>query len=488
MKPNKVVEQVAVATKWSTFTEIIAKLISPVTNMVLARILTPDAFGVIATITMIVSFADMFTDAGFQKYLIQHEFKTKEEFSKSACVAFWTNFVFSILFWCVIFIFSNKIAFLVGNTGLGHVITIAALSLPLTSFSSIQMAYYKKEFKFKTLFLVRIIGVLTPIFITIPLAFFTKNYWSLIIGNLLGNIVNAILLTKYSKWKPYFYYDLKILKQMFSYSWWVLLETVSIWLTINIDIFIVGTYLSPYYLGIYKISMNTVEQLLSIIISSTLAPLFSALSRLQKNKKEFEEMYCNYMNAIGMIVIPMGVGIYLYKDFITRFFLGNQWENAVNFIGLWGLSCSVSSIFTMYSSAFYSAKGKPKFSFISQVLHLIVLIPVLIIASKYNFETLYISRCLVRLEFVLVQIVILWYYFEMSTFKIIKQLFSSIYSTFIMSLIAYLLKALFKGMIWDFISIIICILIYFINMYIFNRKDLMNNLLTLGIKINKLSR
>ena len=445
MKTKEVTKQVAVATKWAAFTEIIAKLISPITNMVLARILTPDIFGVVATITMIISFADMFTDAGFQKYLIQHDFKNKEEFDKSACVAFWTNFAFSVLFWIIIFIFSDRIAFLVGNPGLGHVIMIAAFSLPLTSFSSIQMAYYKKEFEFKVLFFIRIIGVLIPIFITIPLAFITKNYWSLIIGNLVGNTITAILLTKYSKWKPSFFYDLKILKYMFSFSWWVLLETMSIWLTINIDIFIIGTYLSSYYLGIYKTSMTIVEQLISIIISSTLAPLFSALSKLQKNKKDFEDMYCNYMKAVGMIVIPMGVGIYLYKNFITVFFLGNQWKDAINFIGLWGLSCSVSSIFTTYSSVFYSAKGKPKFSFISQLLHLIILIPVLIVSSKYNFRILYISRCLVRLEFVLVQIFILWFYFKMSTLKLIKQIFPSVCSTFIMILIAYLLKIISRG-------------------------------------------
>ena len=153
MKTKEVTKQVAVATKWAAFTEIIAKLISPITNMVLARILTPDIFGVVATITMIISFADMFTDAGFQKYLIQHDFKNKEEFDKSACVAFWTNFAFSVLFWIIIFIFSDRIAFLVGNPGLGHVIMIAAFSLPLTSFSSIQMAYYKKNLNLKFYFL-----------------------------------------------------------------------------------------------------------------------------------------------------------------------------------------------------------------------------------------------------------------------------------------------------------------------------------------------
>ena len=85
------------ATKWSAVTEIAAKLVAPLTNMALARLLTPDAFGVIATITMIVSFVEVFTDAGFQKYLVQHEFKDETDREQSTCVAFWSNLSLSIV-------------------------------------------------------------------------------------------------------------------------------------------------------------------------------------------------------------------------------------------------------------------------------------------------------------------------------------------------------------------------------------------------------
>ena len=67
-------KQVVTATKWSAITEIAAKLVAPVSTMVLARLLTPDAFGILVTATMVISFVEIFTDAGFQKYLIQHNF------------------------------------------------------------------------------------------------------------------------------------------------------------------------------------------------------------------------------------------------------------------------------------------------------------------------------------------------------------------------------------------------------------------------------
>ena len=67
------------ATKWSTFAEITAKLFSPIATMFLARLLEPEAFGTIATITVIISFTEVFTETGFQKYLIQRDFKSQNE-------------------------------------------------------------------------------------------------------------------------------------------------------------------------------------------------------------------------------------------------------------------------------------------------------------------------------------------------------------------------------------------------------------------------
>ena len=143
------------ATVWSTVTEIVAKLITPIVNMVLARLLVPEAFGIVATITMIISFAEIFTDAGFQKYIIQHEFEDDEDLDNSTNVAFWTNLCFSIVICALIFVFRHKLAILVGSRGFGNSISIASILIVIASFSSIQMARYKRDFDFKNLFKIR---------------------------------------------------------------------------------------------------------------------------------------------------------------------------------------------------------------------------------------------------------------------------------------------------------------------------------------------
>ena len=94
--------KVVSATKWATIGEVAAKLVTPITSMVLARLLTPEAFGVVTTLTMIITFAEIFTDAGFQKYLVQHEFVDERDRDESTNVAFWSNLAMSLLIWGII--------------------------------------------------------------------------------------------------------------------------------------------------------------------------------------------------------------------------------------------------------------------------------------------------------------------------------------------------------------------------------------------------
>ena len=238
LNTNDIKEQTSVATRWSSLTEIATKIISPIVNMILARLITPEAFGIVATVTMITSFADIFTDAGFQKFLVQHDFRSKDELDQNTNVAFWTNLTISMLLYALIFVFSEQLAKLVGNEGLGIVIAVASLSLPMTSFSSIQTARFKRDFDFRTLFYVRIITSLIPIVVTVPLAIISRSYWALVIGTLACNLITAVVLYIKSPWKPKFYYNGIQFKGMFSYSWWILLESVAVWLTSYIGTFI----------------------------------------------------------------------------------------------------------------------------------------------------------------------------------------------------------------------------------------------------------
>lgn len=457
---NSLKSRVGNAARWSSITELCAKLVAPVSSMILARLLTPDAFGVVATINIIISFTDMFTDAGFQKYLIQHEFDLDDDIVESTNVAFWTNLAISILIWLSIIIFRNQLAALVGNPDKGNVLAISCITLPMTSFSSIQMALFKREFDFKSLFYTRILGVCIPLFVTIPLAFLLRSYWALILGMIIKNFSDAIILTISSKWKPTFYYSFARLKEMLSFSIWTLFEQISIWLTSYIGTFIVGIYLSNYYVGLYKTSMSTVTQFTTLITSATTPVLFSALSRLQNNNVEFENTFLKFQRLVGLLIMPMGIGMFLYKDLITTILLGSQWTEASMFIGVWGLTSSLGILLNNFCSEVYRALGKPKVSLAIQLIHLVFLVPSLIFSAKQGFVTLYWARSLIRFQLYICQIIVMSFITKISFSKMLGNLYPSVVGSLSMCLLALGLQWIGDGIIWSLCSISICAIFY----------------------------
>ena len=477
---NKIVK----ATKWSAITEIMSKLVSPITTMVLARLLTPDAYGVVATMTMIISFTEIFSEAGFSRYIIQHEFKDNNDKYKSANVAFLTNMALSLFLWGIIALIRNPLAEWVGNPGLGHVIVIACVSIPIHAVSTIQKALYQRDFDFKMLFYARIIGISIPFLVTIPLAFHLRNYWALIIGTIVINTANALILTLRSKWKPNFkYYSIARLKEMFSFSMWVVLDTILIWFTEYIDIFLIGRYLNEHYLGIYKTSTNLVGQIVALITATILPIMLPALSRVQNDKAQMREMVLKFQKMTGIILLPLGVGILIFSDLLVKIMLGSQWMEASGFVGLWGLMSAITIIFARFCSYIYPAVGKPRLSVLSQALHLVALVPAVMISVQYGFEALYITRSLIRIEGIVVNLIIAYCLIQITFRHYVHNITPEVVSSLVMGVSAYLLLSINDNVGISFVWITVCIIIYFVLLRLFPQEKKL--LAELGSKIFK---
>lgn len=460
MESKEINNKVVTSVKWSSLGEVAAKFITPFTSMILARLITPEEFGVIATVNMVSSFADIFIDAGFQKYLIQKTFKSQEELENNANVAFWTNIGISLLIWIFIFIFSEQIAIFAGNPGLGNVIIISSVSIIFVAFSSMQTAIYKKKFDFKILFGIRMLGVVVPVIVTVPLALKGFSYWSVIVGTLVTRIITAIVLTWKSDWKPKVYFNTVVLKSMFSFSIWILIESILLWMTSYCDIFLLGQKMDSYYLGLYKNSITIVNGLFNIIVSATSTVLLSALAAIKENDEEYNEMFFSFQRIVGMLLIPIGVGILIYRDLVTDILLGNQWQEASLLVGLWGLVNSVTILTGQYISIIFTSKGRPKLAVLSQILQLVEMIPLLLIGLEFGFTGLVITRCIARVLYGVINLILAKVYLKMSIFNIIKNLVPSIICSFGMGLIGVCLLQFSTSVFWKIVTIFIDVLIY----------------------------
>ena len=457
---NQVRGKLGHATKWSTLTELGVKLVGPITNAVLARLLAPETFGVVATLTMVVSFAEIFTDAGFQKYLVQHDFKDEDHLNLCTNVAFWTNLAFSMLFWIGIAAFAEPIANLVGSPGCGPAVTVMSLQIPLLAFSSIQMARYRRKLDFKGLFIVRMITAFMPLVITVPLALYFHSYWALVIGTLCRDVVTAIILTVRSDWKPRLCYSFEELKQMLSFSIWTIVENVTIWMGNYVGVFIVGLALSEHFLGLYRTTMSTVNGLINIVATASMQVLFAGLSRCQNDREQTREIFFRFQRMLSLLMIPLGVGIFLYRDLVTDILLGSQWTETADFVGLWGLCSALTIVLSNVNSELFRSHGKPGLSVLSQCLHLAVLIPTLIICMDKGYGALTLARSLLRLQLVIVTMLIARFTMGIRITEVLKNVCPAMLASMGMWGVGYLLRMVSEHIVWQLSGVVICVLVY----------------------------
>lgn len=463
--------KIVTATKWSAITEVMAKLVTPITSMVMARLLTPESFGIVATFSIIISFADIFSDAGFSRYLIQREFVNDEERKNSTHVAFWSNLILSFLFWTIIAIFNEPLAKMVGSPGLGKVLIVVCAGIPMTGFCTIQTALFKRDFDFKTLFWLRLVSILIPLFVTIPLAYILRNYWAIVIGTLSSQFANALVITIKSQWKPKLYYSFSVLRKMLSFCMWSLVDSILVWATCYADIFFIGKMLNAYYLGLYRTSIAVVGQIVSLITAIVLPVIMPSLSRLQNDIPEMRRTLLKFQKTTGIILLPLGIGVFVFQDLITEVMLGSQWAEAAAFLGLWGLMEAVTVIFARFCSPVYPAIGKPRTSVIVQVSHLVILIPAIIISGQYGFKALYITRSLVRLELVLVNLIAVYVMIKQSPWKMFLNIIPQLVCSALMAAVGLGLLRINDGMICSFLWVFVCVCVYFFSLYYIFPKE-----------------
>lgn len=388
--------------------QVASKLISPITTIVLARLLTPEAFGVVALSTMVTSLSSMFSDAGFQRYLVQRAFRDKEEEGQYASVAFWTNMGVSCAIVLLIALFQDSLAEFIGCPGLGLMLVVSSLSLPLTALVSVQTALYQKCLDFKTLFGSRFGSSLLIFLVAVPMAYFGCGYWSLVVSTLASNAFLAIWLTALSTWKPSLFYSFAMLGKMLSFGVWILLESFATWLNTWLGTFIISQLLTETYIGYYNTSVNMATSITSVITSAILPVAFSTFAKLKLDKSRFEHVFFVMQKYLAMCMIPVAVGCLVFRELVTTLLLGDQWLDASLFFGCWMFVGCTVVVFGNLCSEAYRAFGMPRYCVLVQVVYLVPFVPTLYLGASQGWGVFSLLVPAGRLSLCLIHLVVAW--------------------------------------------------------------------------------
>jgi O-antigen/teichoic acid export membrane protein len=379
--------KVVSAAKWSAFAEIASKGITPIIFIVLAWILTPKDFGLVAIATMVISFSQIFWDAGLSKALIQRQ----GDVEKTANIVFWTNMILGIVIYGLLFLSASFIAHLFKEPLAEAVIKVQGLQIILASLCSVQTALFQKELNFKKLFYVRLLTSVLPGFASIPFALWGYGYWALVMGSLVGAFGQVILLWWINPWRPQFEYDFGLMKALFPFGLWVSGSALLGWCFLWVDSLIVGIYLDVQQLGLYRTGNTLVMMVFGIVLSPILPILFSMFSRMQDNIERLKNALLKSTKIIIIVAFPISMGLFIGSELVSSIIFSDKWQGVDQVIEMMALVHGLAWLVGANGEA-YKGIGKPDIETKIMSLSIFFHLTLYLIIIKYGLAAFLFGR------------------------------------------------------------------------------------------------
>ena len=204
-----------------------------------------------------------------------------------------------------------------------------------------------------------------------------------------------------------------------------------------------------------------VNSIFSIVTAAVTPVLFSVLSRLQDEKEQFNTTFLNVQKCVCMLLLPMGIGIFFYRDIVTDILFGSNWAEAADIIGIMAVTIAVRTIFVRLYSDVYRAKGRFFLPLVLQIVDLIILIPTCMISVNHGFWSLVYARAAIQLDLIIPELIIVFIVCGITPWKTLKNISHSLIACVAMSAVILIIRDVNDTLWWSFVSVFCCILIYF---------------------------
>ena len=304
---------------WVYLASWLDKLIGFISTIVLARILVPDDFGIVAVTGIITGLFHVIASVGTEQYLIR-----KNEISRLDLDTGWTiNVIMKSISAISIFLLADIIANYMGDTRLVLVLQIVSLSSLLAGFNNIGMVLYEINYNYRPRFIVRLTSRLISFTVKVALALYLNNYWAFIIAELVEVIVGLIGSFIAHSYRPRF--SLSNWKQQWLFSQWILLKSIFVFARFRIDKILLSKYLPLESLGMYTVANDLATLPAGQIIGPVMEPLYVGLSEVHEDNDLFADKVHKALSLLVIVVLPISLGIYVTAENLVYILLGKKW-------------------------------------------------------------------------------------------------------------------------------------------------------------------
>jgi O-antigen/teichoic acid export membrane protein len=344
--------------KWSSISQFGRQVMQWITTIILARLLSPSDFGLMAMVMVVIGFVSLFKDLGTSAAIIQQKSLSEELLSS----IFLVNVAFGVLAMAVLFVLSPLAAGFYHEQKVTPLLKVLSLTFFISGLSILQQAILERDLAFNKLAKLEIIATLLGSMVGIGLAILGYGVWSLIYQSLTVVTMTTILLWTSSVWRPKMIFHWTEVKSVSSYSLNLTGFNIFNYFARNTDYLLIGRFLGAQNLGYYTLAYNIMLyplQNISTVIGRVMFPVFS---QIQNDDAIFRSAYLKVASAIALITFPMMIGLWaLAEPFVLTVF-GLQWQPVILLLMILapvGLSQSIGTTV----GAIYQAKGRTDWMF-----------------------------------------------------------------------------------------------------------------------------
>lgn len=343
-------QQVVKGISWSFFDQITRQVLSVGITAVLARMLSPSDYGLVALAAIFTGFLSMFGDLSIGTALIQKKVIEDWEISTSFWICIATGVALATIL-CAIAPFA---ADYYEQPILTYLIVISALNFLITPICSIHKTLLTKKLQFNRMGQLNILFASFSAITSLTLAVSGLGVWSLVLGDLVANVLIIPIVWKFEKWRPKFIFDRSCFKYLFTFSSYILSSNVLFYFARNFDNMIVGKYLGAGVLGIYSMAYKLMMKPLQQISWSVTLVLFPTFSAIQDDIARIRAAYLKVVQGIALLTFPMMLGLMIVSREFILVMVGSKWEGVIEPLQVLCLVGAIQSIGTTFGSIFIS--------------------------------------------------------------------------------------------------------------------------------------
>jgi O-antigen/teichoic acid export membrane protein len=368
---------------WVFIDYFVVKGVSFLGAIFLARILIPEDFGLIAMISVFITFGNVILDSGLSSSLIRNSENDDLDYS----TVFFTNVIFGVVIYFLFFLSSQIIASFFGQQKLVNLIKIYSLSFVIMSLSSVHTTILNRELNFKKIAILNVPSVFLGLIFGVFFALKDYGFWSIIIMYLTTQFVFLIGLWLCNSWRPKFIFSVSKFKYHFKYGSKLLLSNILSGTTLNIYNLFIGKYYSVNSSGIFDRSTTFTNYPLVVLTQIIGKVSFPLMSKIKNEHDRFNTVFIKLLSYTFFVTAPIMIILSACSEMIIKIMLGEKWLDA---IPIFKILCIGGMFYTIQALNVNVIKtyGKTNYILIGEFFLKFVQIISIIISINFGFQFL----------------------------------------------------------------------------------------------------